>query len=212
MTISKGEAWGEPLPAPGDMPEGIVIAHDDPELASLAAASVVGDSFIALGADRRAGSNRLRGDVARTLGVDRERETGERLGYRFDLGFAELDGSRTIPFIAHLVARGRFWGGEVAVAMNCAWMGPYYLGPRAHPNDGLLDLTVGRLRPSQRWLARGRARSGSHLPHPDLSTSRRASWEHRFERSTQVYADGVAVGVASSIRLWLEPDCFTLLA
>lgn len=107
---------------------------------------------------------------------------------------------------AHVVIRGPWWSGECAVAMNAAWLGDWYLGPRSHPNDGLVDVTVGRLRWQQRLLARRRARTGTHLPHPDLRTVRSTSWEHTFSAATPALVDGQRVGRIRRVRIEVVPD------
>ena len=38
--------------------------------------------------------------------------------------------------------------------MNAQWLGDWDLGPRSHPNDGLLDVTDGTLPFGDRWKAR----------------------------------------------------------
>ena len=203
MTIEKGGAWGEPVEVPPDCPE----VGSDRELAALAAeAAMLGqDLIVGLGPEA------MTGDVARTLGIAAVRPPQERLGYRFDLGFVALDENSELPFVAHVTAHRRFWNGEFAVAMNCAWVGDFYLGPRAHPNDGLLDYTTGRLDLGQRVLARRRVKTGSHLPHPGLKAGRRASWEHVFDQPIQVFIDGHSAGRHRSIRARLESDCFTVI-
>ena len=97
------------------------------------------------------------------------------------------------------------------MVMNAAWYGSLYLGPRAHPNDGLLDITVGSLTLRQRLLARTRARGGTHLPHPDLRTVRVAHWSHRFTTPVPILVDGVSKGRARSIEVDLRPDAATIV-
>jgi hypothetical protein len=152
------------------------------------------------------------GDVLRTLGVEAGRPPAEQAGFSFDLGFVVLDGGRPVPFVAHACARRAGWRGPFAVVMNCAWVGDWYLGPRAHPNDGLLDVTVGSLPLRQRLQARARVRTGAHLPHPRLVTTRRSHWEHDLGQEVPVFADGRCVGRCRRLRATVEPDCFTLIA
>lgn len=199
MTIEKGAPWGEPGAATAETP----VFDSDHELA-LAAAQAWdrGDHLEALVSS---------GEIMANLGVVRARPASEQHRYPFDLAFASLDGGPALPFVAHLVARRRLWTGEFAIVMNVGWLGSWYLGPRAHPNDGLLDVTVGRLAPRQRLLASRRARSGVHLPHPDLKMIRQPRWGQVFDRPVRVTADGRAVGSASSISVWVEPDCFTVI-
>ena len=109
------------------------------------------------------------------------------------------------PFVAHLVARRRFWRGRAAVAMNAAWLGPYNLGPRAHPNDGLLDIADATLPMRALLLARTRARSGAHVPHPEIDGRRVPAAQLHFDRPVLVRLDGDAVGSFRDISLRIEP-------
>ncbi len=203
MTIGRGGAWGHPAPA-RPAGAGVPRAAGDAELARWAmSAHDRGERLVA-----EVGP----GDVLRTLGLDAPRPAGEQLVYPFDLGLASLDGGPPRPFVAHAVARRPLWRGEAAVAMNAAWLGSWYLGPRAHPNDGLLDVTWGTLPLGQRLLARRRAATGSHLPHPALTMQRRERWIHEFTQTTPVRLDGEPAGTCRILALWLVPDCFELLA
>jgi diacylglycerol kinase (ATP) len=89
--------------------------------------------------------------------------------------------------------------------MNAAWHGTRNLGPRAHPNDGKLDLTIGGVPPSQRRSASERALTGTHVPHPDLRTFQTAEFETEIP-NLMVYLDGVPHGRARELRVTLEPD------
>jgi diacylglycerol kinase family enzyme len=95
--------------------------------------------------------------------------------------------------------------------MNAAFCGPLYLGPRAHPNDGLVDVTIGRLPFRDRWAARDRMRSGAHLPHPALRTSRAREWSATLERPTPVSVDGVRRATAQQIRVVVRPDALRVV-
>ncbi len=206
MTIEKGRPWGEPIERPSDAP----VARDDIELARLAAAAVARGERPVIAFEPSPGRDGA-GDVARTLGVDGVRPPDEQLGFGFDLGYLRCGDDEPVPFVAHVAMRRPLWRGEFAVVMNAAWVGEWYLGPRAHPNDGLLDVTTGRLAARQRWQARSRARTGSHLPHPGLAVSRTAAWEHRFARPTPAFVDGRAIGAVAQVRAWVEPDSFVLV-
>ena len=97
------------------------------------------------------------------------------------------------------------------LAMNAEWLGPWKLGPKAHPNDGLVDVTTGSLGWRDRLRARDRARTASHLPHPRLSTRRAERLTLEFPRPTPVVLDGVSAGTASEIVLWVEPDALVVV-
>ncbi len=97
------------------------------------------------------------------------------------------------------------------VVMNSAWYGDWYLGPRAHPNDGLLDVTVGELSLRDRMKAKKRVKSGTHLPHPNLEVRRVATLERTLKRPTRVHIDGVLAGQARHIQVRLDSDAFVLV-
>lgn len=193
MTIEKGEAWGE---VTGSPPQATLLS--DAEIA----AEVATRRGCAVSADA--------GDLVQTLGLS-SGPRAEALWFPIDLGFVSLDGGDERPFVAHVVARGPLWLGEGAAVMNAAWLGDFYLGPRSHPNDGLLDITVGRLPPRQLLAARSRARTGVHLPHPALSVKRVAQWDHEFTRPRSIWVDGVGIGRAKRLSCRIEPDWFQLV-
>lgn len=196
--IAKGQPWG----APGDLPEGGVLVGDDAE-----AAEVLGEArrrrrpLPALGL--------LGGDLCRTLGGGAG--GGDLTGVRFtvDLGEALLDG-RIHLFVAHLVARDRLWH-RAFVAMNAQWLGRWNLGPRAHPNDGLLDTYEADLPAGQRLAVRARLHHGAHLPHPAIRERRTAARQVELDRPLPVRLDGRRVGPARVISVRAEPDALTVV-
>jgi hypothetical protein len=218
MTIEKGQTWGEPA-SPSLTPR---HAADDAELARLALDEYRQDGHAVLSVGR--------GDLLNTLGVSEQRSVGERHAYPIDLAVAtvdpeETDDGRVIPFVAHLVVEDRPWPGErligpllghgpaITVAvMNAAWFHDLRLGPRAHPNDGRLDVVEGRVGFRERREANRRAKSGSHLPHPSLRTSRTATWQSKFDHPRPLSVDGVDCGLVRSIRVELIPDALTVVA
>ena len=199
MTIEPGGVWGEPA-ADTVGCRAIRTASTDAEVASLAFA---GHDVVEL--------TSFGGDLARTVGVEHRRPEAERHAYPFDLGLVRLDDRDELPFVAGLVARRALWRGEFALVANGGWLGGWYIGPKAHPNDGRLDVTVGALGPVQRYLASRRLPTGTHLPHPDLTTRRTDAWDHRFSSPVTVSIDRVAVGRAHSIRVSVRADCFMLV-
>ena len=199
MPISKGDPYGEP----GDLPEGGVVVRSDAE-----AATVLGDArrdrlpFPALGL--------LGGDLCRTLGGGAG-ERSELQGVRFtvDLGEALLDG-RLHLFVAHLVARTRLWT-RTFVAMNAQWLGDWNLGPRAHPNDGLIDTYDARLPLGQLLPVRSRLHHGVHLPHPGIRERRTAALQVELDRPLPVRLDGAVVGTAKVISVRVQSDVLTVV-
>ena len=190
--IRKGEVWGRPVDLDGTEPE----ASSDAEVARLMSRPL--DSPVVLrGGDL---DHSLGGRASSPVDLD-----GPVMALPIDLVAVRVDGVDRVA-AAHVVARRRWWSGEFAVAMNGTHLGEWNLGPKAHPNDGLIDVTTGRLDVRDRWEARRRAHTGTHLPHPALSTSRVTSTVWTFDRLTPVYVDGVAVGSARRVELEVQPD------
>ena len=194
-------AKGQPYGAPGELPEGGVVVRSDAEAsAALHDARRAGRPYPALGL--------LGGDLCRTLGGG---GNGELHGVRFsvDLGEALLDG-RLHLFVAHLVARTRLWT-RAFVAMNAQWAGEWNLGPRAHPNDGLLDTYDARLPPGQLLAVRARLGHGAHLPHPAIRERRTAALQVELERPLPVRLDGVVAATARAISVRAQPDALVVV-
>jgi len=96
--------------------------------------------------------------------------------------------------------------------MNAQWLGKLKLGPRAHPNDGLLDLTDGNLPLGDRMEARRRAHSGSHVPHPALTTRRSAHHDIDLGPGLDVWLDGTQVARrARHVVVDVEPDSLSVV-
>ena len=202
MTVRRGEAWGWPGPLPAD---GVVV-HSDAEA-----------RHVVEGA-RRAGTpvptlGLAGGDLCRTLGGtgDVGRMAGDDARtFPVDLARVDVDGTRHW-FVAHLIARRRWWRGRVVAVMNAQWLGDWDLGPRSHPDDGLLDVTDGDLPWRDRREARRRVRTGTHLPHPALRTWRPASLHLELDPPLDVWLDGEPVGRASTLEVEVEPDALRVV-
>ena len=202
MTIRKGEPWGQP----GVLPEGSPVVDSDAGLRALVETA------------RRAGAplpmvGLLGGDLCRTVGGpgDPARLVGGGVVLPIDVVRADIDGVAHW-FCAHLVARRSWLFGRAVVVMNAQWMGPWDLGPRAHPNDGLADLTDGTLPLGDRLEARRRAHSGTHVPHPSLTVARRSRHELTFDPPLDIWLDGErVVRRARSVVVSVEPDATSVV-
>lgn len=202
MTVRKGGPWG----GPGALPAGGVVVDSD-----LAARRVVtearrgnrpvpalglvgGDLARTCGATGR--EDRLRGPEAQTLPVD--------------LGEVLVDGSLHF-FVAHLVARRSWWRGPIIAAMNAQFLGDWDVAPRAHPGDGRLDLLEADLSLGDRWKARTRLRTGTHVPHPGISERRTKAVQLDLAPGTAVWLDGERLGQAKALSLRVVPDALTVV-
>ncbi len=202
MTVRKGTDWGHRAPLPED---GIVVATDAEARAVVERARRANEPIPALGL--------VGGDLCRTLGGTGDRlrlRSSEAMTFPVDLGTVLVDG-RIHWFVAHLVARRSWWRGRVVAAMNAQWLGSWDLGPKAHPGDGLLDITDGDLPFGDRLQARRRLPTGTHLPHPALRTSRVAAAQLACRPALDVWLDGERVARASSLSIRVEPDTLTVV-
>ena len=210
MTIRRGEEWGEPGALAPDAP----LARSDGEVADLAAAAIAeGTTLEEVGL--------LGGDLHAALGSPQrtadDLRAGRGLRLPVDLGEVVVDrGDGLVArhlFLAHAVAgRGRRrWASRTVVAMNGTHLGTADLGPRAHPNDGLLDITDGRVPRSQVRAAARRERTGSHLPHPGILERRTASYEVLDERELPILVDGRLIGAATHFEFRCLPDALVVV-
>lgn len=201
MTIQKGAAWG----SVGSTPFGLVIAPDE-EAASRAIGH--GATHVQL----------LSGDLLRALGPGgrQTRLVPGRPSLRLpcDALRVSLDDGEPFAAIGSVIIGSR-WRPRAWLATG-GFLGNLNVSPRAHPNDGLLDvLEFGPRLGVRRLLAiRRRMSRGDHLPHPMLSVHRAADfeWAGTDARggSARVVVDGRNHGRARRVRVVVHPDAFTL--
>jgi len=197
MAIRKGEAWG----SPGALAPGSPVVDSDAGLRAIVEQARRTQTPIPM-------VGLVGGDLCRTVGGpgDHRRLTGGGVILPIDVARADIDGT-THWFCSHLVARRSWWFGRAVAVMNSQWLGDWDLGPRSHPNDGLLDLTDGTLPVGDRREARRRARTGTHLPHPALRAARSAHHELSFDPPLDVWLDGQRVArKVRSVVVTVEPD------
>lgn len=203
MTIRRGEGWGETVPSPADL----VIAHSDAEARALLVQHMAtGDGPLQLGL--------AAGDLARTMGGGTPgRFPGEVVRAPVDALRIDAEGQRTWA-VAHLVARRRWWRGELFLAMNAQFLGPYDVAPRAHPNDGRVDVlrVAGEMSLRTRLAARARARIGVHLPHPQIASRQTPGTTVRFDRPLTLWVDGERWLEATEVSITVEPDALIVHA
>ena len=203
MTIRRGEPWGEvaqPDPA-------LRVAPTDRHAREWVVAQLekgVEPKPVGLGG----------GDLARTVGGGAPgRFNGTVMTAPVDLLRVDA-GGRTTWAVAHVVARRSWWSGEVLLAMNAQFLDGYDVAPRSHPNDGKVDVVrVAAAMPVRsRLQARTRARTGTHVPHPQLTVTQSTSYEATFARPLVLWVDGVRWGTADTLRITVEPDALTIFA
>jgi hypothetical protein len=195
VTIKPGQAYGAPA-----RPS-----------ASSSAVTVDSDRAISRALDdaRRAHASP---PVFRVTGGDLFRTLGGSSGMEFpiDAGEVLIDGRHHF-FAAHVVARRHGWR-DFAVAMNAQWIGEWNFGPKAHPNDGIVDAYEGHLRMFEWRQVRARLLTGSHLPHPRIDPTRAKAVTFEFTQDYDVFIDGEALGRAKHLAIRIVPDALTVIA
>jgi hypothetical protein len=66
------------------------------------------------------------------------------------------------------------------------------------------------MRPRERFQARQRARTGSHLPHRHLTMRSMGDCDLHFERPMVIWIDGVRQGTARQLNVTVEPDAYSI--
>ncbi len=210
MTIRRGEAWGEPGPLASDAP---VFVEDRSARAHL-------QDTLDRGGPLPTEIGMVGGDLHRTLGAPRHAAedlwAGRGMRFPVDLGVARLDGGEELIFLSHLIGvrrdLDRIFETHTVIAMNAAFAGASNLGPRAHPNDGRLDLTEGSVSRRERRAARRRATTGTHVPHPGLDERRvRDATIDLSPEGLEVYLDLSHIGHATHVELHCRPDALVVV-
>lgn len=202
MTIRKGMPWGTNS---GPLPDGSPVIDCDRDLAELVGRQCDGGLTVAPVVGLVGGS------LWRTVGGPGARGrlyTAEAVWLPVDIGRAVLDG-RVYWFAAHAVARrGRRW----SVAMNADWWHHYQLGPKAHPNDGLLDTYEAELGWGELLKIRKRAVNGSHLPHPAVRERRLTHVRWQFDHTRPIWLDNHRIAQdIQEIEIEVVPDAATII-
>lgn len=202
MTIEKGMPWGVAVPSPSDLR---VVATDRDAREFVVRQRERGTTLRPVGLGG--------GDLARTMGGGNGRFPGTVTQATVDL-LRVQSGQRVTWAVAHVVARRTWHRGEVLFAMNAQFFGRYNVAPRSHPNDGKVDIL--HVAPDMTWRARRaatrRARTGTHLPHPQLTARQLTDYSLTFQKPLVIWVDGVRWGTAGELTITVEPDALTVYA
>ena len=191
MTIEKGKPWGEAC----RVPEHLVVVSNDRSLALQSAEELLSLSG---------------GDLWKSLGSPPvPASLTEATCVRIDAISVDVD-HQTQTMAASSVEVGSFVSRSRYLCIaNSSFLRNMNIAPRAHPNDGVADYL--EIDPSmsirQRWLASRRAVTGTHIPHPLITTKRITDIEiHRNTRREKLRLDGAVVRNWQSVRLHVVPD------
>lgn len=193
MPIERGEDWGWPAPAQADP----LWCADD---AAVAAAIRKGAELIRIG----------HGDLARTLGLTSSRDRQPTWHVPIDGLRVRLDESDAVFAAAHVVVGSwRHRSGWCAV-LNAAFVGAQNLAPRGHPGDGYAELFTSTVQGRERFMAQQRSRTGTHVPHPQITIKRTRGDTITFDRPRRVSLDGQAAKRVTRLEFEVVPSAIVV--
>lgn len=196
--IRRGEPWGHETIVPPDFS----TADSDSALARFDSSTPIHISG---------------GDIARSIGnPSRPVIGGSGTEISIDAMRCIVRGTNShqeTRLAASCVVVGNFWRGRHIIVSNAGWIGDANISPRAHPNDGVVEEMT--LSPSmslrQRILAHQKIRTGTHIPHPDITVSRKKVVEVVRIKREKLNIDGHRVENWSSVSIEVIPDYWRVL-
>ena len=204
MTIRKGEEWGTRITAP----EGIIHVESDAAIAQSEPRRVMtlfsGDLFDALGCPQIVKP----GFPCTLLEIDALQceITLQNGSVRKELAASSVEIGSFIPHVGH---RSRY----ICIS-NAGIVRGRNLTPRAHPNDGILDVLEVSYAMSirNRLQAFRRATTGTHIPHPNINARRSTECEFlNEERRETLRIDSVKLSSWLSLRVTVLPDYWKIV-
>jgi hypothetical protein len=198
MTIRKGEGWGVRI----STPTSIRRAHSDADLSQCSRTD-----FVSL----------TDGDIHRTLGsprpIQKEAECTLLPIDALQIRVGRSDGSEQ-----HVIAASRVEIGSLlspirrrrfVCVSNGGIVNGRNLAPRAHPNDGRLDVMTieATMTFRHRLTARKKAVTGTHLPHPRISVRQDDAFSfQKISTGERLSIDGVAIKDWTDVSISILPD------
>lgn len=197
MTIRPGEPWGQTVAMPADA----IVVQSDVALADAIARREPRPILI------------RGGDLYATLGAPSA--TTEATLVSIDTIGVRAD-DRDLMAVSHVVARGAgrrgWWRGPLVAVMNVDHLGPWDVAPRAHPNDGRLNVVevAASMSARKRWQAARRLPTGTHVPHPSIAMRTAAAAQFDFDRPLALWLDGERRGSVRSLTAIVMADAATV--
>ena len=85
------------------------------------------------------------------------------------------------------------------------------ISPKSHPADGLLDIVEFSLSFRQSLKAYKRAKSGDHLPHPQIKTSKKRTYMINARGKRKIIIDGKKIAYGKEISLSVIPHAIAVI-
>jgi len=209
MTIRKGVNWGLQIARPVDL----VTCQDDAQASMLITNNLLKSLELPTIAIRNS-------NLARVLGIDGAKfapdTTTNVFSTLFDLIRVDCLTVKctavTVFGLGYALLRNSWWHGEIVAVLNESFIGDWDCAPRAHPNDGKLDVVIvsSGMKPSQRLRASRRARSGTHIPHPNITITQQTYFEAAIGTPKMLVVDGRQISAVKACEFTVIPDAVTL--
>ena len=195
--IEKGKQWGEASVVPRD----VIITDSDAQLATSSRAAI----YAVRG-----------GDLFRTLGEPAVLHVDTPcLMVHVDAlqcAMTTAGTSREVLAVSSIVF-GTWWRGAWTAITNAEWMGNMNIAPRSHPNDGRCELLEfsSTMPIRQRVLARKKMNTGTHIPHPHITTRSARSFSFDFPSTIDIRIDGIKYSDVSQLSVNVLPDYWRIV-
>jgi hypothetical protein len=207
MTIRKGQEWGHFESRPADLQ---VVADDfsASELISSQTLDVKSPLQLSI----------IKSGLTRTLGVkNAPHHNQQMLCTKFDVieaNFVTVNSDKVIRrcFVGHAFVRSNPFFGQTIAILNTSFIGNRDWAPRAHPNDGKLDIVEldSSMNIRQRLTAFRLMKSGSHLPHPKIRYTQVNEYVIDCQFSASISIEGVRLGAIKKCDFKVLPDAVNL--
>ena len=153
------------------------------------------------------------GDLYESLGG---RGVGERagnegtVGLKLDLGQLVI-GKSNYLFASYCKISKQLKPWYTIWVVNSPIIGHRRISPKSHPSDGLLDIVEFSLSFRQSKKAYKRAKSGDHLPHPQIKTSKKRTYMIKARGKRKVVIDGKKIAYSKEISISIIPHAIAVV-
>ena len=153
------------------------------------------------------------GDLYESLGGrgvgEREGDKGT-VGLKLDLGQVVIGESKYL-FASYCKISKPLKPWYTIWVVNSPIIGHRRISPKSHPADGLLDIVEFSLSFRQSKKAYKRAKSGDHLPHPQIKTSKKRTYTIKARGKRKVVIDGEKIAYGKEISISIIPHAIAVV-
>ncbi len=206
MVIKRGEDWGHRVLQPDDLLVFENDVHVNEYLTKQFQSSLPNQSIAILNSN-----------IARSLGMNGSDLSVEKmLKTSFDAIEVEIsdcdDQISCEIFLGNALIRNSWRRGAITGVFNTSFIAGRDWAPRAHPNDGKLDVLLidEAMSLRQRITAYRLSRSGSHLPHPHLKYLQSQSYVANDPETAILTLDSVEFGAVKRCSFRVIPDAVSI--